>query len=405
MTDKYKEEVIDPGDQASQLAKDICFQSHKNCKAVRVIAHQPANFRGPVGFLWQSHVLEMMRQIEIKKGRVVDWTMAEEVENDGAGGKPQFFTLIGTPEVFRGLGWEIIAMTADDFARSGRLPCVIDNEIQVKKITKQNLPLFEAMMQGYGQALKQANLVNITGEVAIMKHSITAFCDTGSDDQLILTWGASCLGLACQHLLLDGSKIRPDMPVVGFVEQGYRCNGGTFFTNLILQKFGPEISKIKADKPALIFIRKLTVPSISYAKTVCRLIGWNLDGSVKAFSLAKITGIAHITGGGMAKFKEILPLGVGALLDKMPAPADVLLQAQELSWETDLELSDKQAYTTLHGGCGMVLVCADHNSAQKIIREADQDGIRAQVIGQTIKSETSEVLIHSKFREGGIIKL
>lgn len=403
--DKYKQEIIDPGDRASQLARDICFQSHKNCKAVNVIPHQPRNFRGPVGFIWQPHVLELMNDITIRNGRVTDWSMAEEVENDGAGGKPQFFTLVGTPEVFRGLGWEIICMTADDFARSGRLPCVIDNEINAKKITKDNFHLFAALMEGYGLALKQANLVNITGEVAIMKHSITAFCDTGENSQLVLTWGASCIGLAFKDRLIDGSEIKADMPVVAFLEQGYRCNGGTFFTNLLLQKFGPEIKRIKANEKAMEFVKKLTVPSISYAKTVCRLLGWERNGDLSLHPLAKIKGIAHITGGGLGKFKEILPSGIGADLYQMPKPPEVLLAGQELSQGTDFQLSDKQAHTTLHGGCGMLLVCSDKVSAEKVIREAARDKIRAQVIGKTIDSANNEVKINSQFKEGTIVTL
>ncbi len=397
MADKYKEEIIDPGDEASKLAKEVCFASHKNCKAARIIPHQPGNFRGPVGFVWQPNVLELMKETAIKKGRIIDWVMAEEVENDGAGGKPQFFTLVGSPEVFRGLGWEIICMTADDFARSGRLPCIIDNEINTKRITKENFHLFAAMMEGYGDALEQSDLINITGEVAIMKHSITAFCDTGSDEQLILTWGASCIGLACKERLIDGSEIEIGMPVVGFAERGYRCNGGTFFTNLILQEFGPEIDKIMSNKKAKEFVKRLTAPSISYAKTICRLLGWKRNGGIRPKPLAKISGIAHITGGGMAKFAEILPAGVGAYLNTMPRPPQVLLQAQELSWDTDLHLTDLQAHTTLHGGCGMVLVCANNKSAEKVIKEAQKDGIPARIIGFTNNSE--EVKIISRFRE------
>jgi phosphoribosylaminoimidazole (AIR) synthetase len=407
MTDKYKEEVIAPGDRASQLAKDICFQSHGNCPAVIIVPHNPGNFRGAVGFAWKKHVLTNLANYSVKKStKEIEWTMLEEVENDGAGGKPQFFTLVGAPNVFRGLGWEIICMVADDFARTGRMPCVIDNEISVKAITTKNYPHFEAMMQGYGAALKQANLVNITGEVAIMKHSITAFCDTGANDQLILTWGASCLGLAHKDKLIDGSQIRPDMPIVGFWEPGYRCNGGTFFTNLILRKFGPEIDKIQNSPQAMSFVNALTVPSQSYAKTICRILGWKPDGRVRK-PLAQVKGIAHITGGGLSKLKEILPLGIVAHLDNMPDPAPVLRQAQEFSWGTDLQLFDEQAYTTLHGGCGMVLVCSNHASAAKVIREAANDGINAQIIGKTagLAGETKKVCIRSRFKQGSMVVL
>jgi phosphoribosylformylglycinamidine cyclo-ligase len=402
--DKYKQEVIDPGDRASQLAKEVCFQSHRNCPAVIIVPHQPDNFRGPVGFAWQKHVLEQLMQYETDPtgGAITVWTMLQEVENDGAGGKPQFFTLIGDPEVFHGLGWEIITMTADDFARTGRFPAVMDNTIDAKRITDKSFPLFQAVIEGYGAALQQAGLVNITGEVAIMKHSVTAFCDVDPDSQLVMNWGASCIGLAHRDLLIDGSKIKAGMPVVGFFDPGYRCNGGTFFTNVVLAKFGPNVQTVMQSAEALAFVRELTIPSQSYARTVCRLVGWNPDGSIGT-PMAEIAGIAHITGGGVwGKFGELLPEGVGANLHSMPVPADVLLEAQELSWDTDLRLTDYQAYGTLHGGCGMLLI-VDKESVSRLIKEAGRDGIKAQVVGETTVSEESEIVIQSRFKEGGVL--
>ena len=179
----YQKEVIDVGDQASKLAHEVCQGSYKNSPAVTIVPHKkPDNFRGPVGWIWRDHILKMMRKFKTDyNGRVTKWTMMEEMENDGAGGKPQFFTAIGTPDIFSSLGWEIITMCADDFARSGRLPVIMVNELNIKKLTKENYPLFEALMRGYDGALRKTGLVNITGETAIMKNSITAVCDTQSD--------------------------------------------------------------------------------------------------------------------------------------------------------------------------------------------------------------------------------
>ena len=197
MRDQYWQEIIDPGDRASQLGKEICFASHGNCDAVRMYPHQPGNFRGAVGFTWKPHILKRMANNSAET-----WTMLEEVENDGAGGKPQFFTLVGTPEVFTSLGWEIIEMVVEDFSRSGRLACVFSNDLNVKRITEANFPLVEACFKGYGAALAKTKLVNITGEVAVMKHSITAFCDANSGEQLVLTWSGTCTGLAYRPFLI-----------------------------------------------------------------------------------------------------------------------------------------------------------------------------------------------------------
>jgi len=403
MTDKYATDVVNPGDAASRLAHQVCINSFGNSPAVTVIPLQPGNFRGPVGFLWAPGVAEKLAR---SSSRNPDrWVMMQCKENDGAGGKPQFFTLVSEPEHFQSLGWEIITMVADDFARTGRLPVVFDNEVQVQQVTNENWHLFEAMMQGYGSALRKSGLVNITGETAIMRHSITAFCDDGREGDLILTWGASGVGLAHYDLYFDGSSIVPGMDVLGFWEHSYRCNGGTFFTDLLMHYCGGDIRKLRRSSDLMGFVKKLVVPSQSYAHAVSTMVGWNPDGGVKPIEdRVPFAGIAHITGGGVwHKFGEILPEGVGVVLDRMPNPAPVLRQAQEMSWDIPgLRLTDRQAYGTLHGGCGMLLVLDPKYSAA-VKSMANKFGIRAEVVGRTVESAKNEIVIHSQFREEAVL--
>lgn len=390
----YRDEVIDPGDLLSKFGKEICYQSHGNCPAVKIIPYQPGNFRGAVDWRWKPHIYEAM----------LNEDMAEAVENDGAGGKPQFFTLLASKQAFRRLGWEIITMTADDLARSGRFPAIMLNQMDIKYVNARNYPLAAACLAGYGEALRASGLINLTGETAIMKNSITAFCDDLSDEQLILTWSGACIGLSHRTKKLDGSQIRPGMPIVGFWEPGYRCNGGGFFTKVIQAKFGRSAKIIMSDPEAVKFIRKLTVPSVSYARLVCRLLGWLPDGRAGA-TRNIIEGIAHITGGGVwKKLGDLLPEGVGADLYEMPKPAEVLLQGQELSWSTPQRMSDWEAYSTLHGGCGMMLVCGTEISAKRVIKEAGAAGVKAYRVGETYASDKGLIRIDSWFKEGGELR-
>lgn len=395
MKDSYQKEVIEVGDRASQLGKQICFDSHKNCPAVVVVPHQPGNFRGSVGFAWKKHVSKLLNDYFYVDGEF-HWEMLMEMENDGAGGKPGFFALVGLPEVYFGLGWEIIAMTADDLARTGRFPAVMANELCAKKITDQNYHLFEAAMYGYGAALKAANLVNITGETAIMKHSITGFADTGADDQLLLTWGGTCIGLNYHQFYVDGFEIQPDMPIVGIWEPGYRCNGGTRLTELLFEVWGTLDSIMKSPE-ARGLIRKFCLHSISSAKTTCRLIGWNEDASI-GIPKAKIKGIANITGGGLwQKLGDVLPKGIGAVLDTMPLPTPILLEVQRFSQQTDNPISDWQCHSTFHGGCGTMYVLEDDESVDVVISEVIRDGMQAYKIGRTTASADNEIIVQSKF--------
>lgn len=387
---KYKKEVIDPGDKASKLAHQICQKSYENCSAVRIIVPDKTKFRGPVDFTWADHVLVAMLRGQLHQA----------VENDGAGGKPQFFTLVGTPEVFFDLGWEIITMTADDIARWGKFPVLMVNELCVKHITQKNFHLVESLFRGYGRALSRTKLVNITGEVAVMKHSITAFCDLQDPAQLIVTWGGTCFGLSSPDRLIDGRTIRPGMSIIGFWELGYRCNGGTAFTNLLLAKFGPNVKDIMHNEDARLFVKDLTTPSKSYARLITYLNGWNDDGSLEKEPRVKMHGIAHITGGGIwEKLGQILPEGVGAHLSSMPRPADALFRAQAWSFDfPKLRLSDWQAHGTFHGGCGM-LVVVEPEDKEEVISAARTRGIIAGVVGETIPSSVNEIVIESNFLE------
>lgn len=389
--DEYRKTVIDPGDAVSKMGNDVRVGSFENSPAVEIVRTSD-HFRGPVGYVWNDHVLFAMIRREV----------IAMPQSDGAGGKPQFFTLLGEEDVFRGLGWDVITMNADDVACHGGLPVfMLSSNIDVKNVTDQNLHLVSALMQGTAEALNRSHLVLTTGETAVMKHSITAFCDNGAPEQLILTWGATCLGLTVRRDGPQAPTVIPGMAVVGFKERGYRCNGGTALTNLIEAHWGRDVTEIIASDEARDFLRMVTIPSQSYAATLVRLNGWLLDGRRLECPLARIHGMAHITGGGVwGKFGELLPEGVGADLYSMPEPPTVLRRAQELSAVLETPFSDYKCYDTFHGGCGNLLIC-DPDDVDIVIAEAAKDGHEAQLVGETITSDDREIRIQSRFLNGG----
>ena len=387
--------MIEPGNEISKHAKDVSWASFNNCPAVKVITGGK-HFRAPVRFNYQAHILRAM----------IDGKVSNFPQNDGDGRKPQFFTLIGTEEAFHGLGWEVIVMCAEDIDRVGGYPTVMMNQVDFQGVNKENIHLAKAMFDGYGDALKQAGLINITGETAIMGKTITAFCDTGDAGQLILTWNGSCLGLAPEDgRLLDGSGIKSVMPIVGLWEPAQRCNGNGFFIRLFLDLVGGDVKKLRQSQEVLNIARKLCVPSQSYSRTVTRLLGWTPDGRLGE-PLAKIHGIAHITGGGLwEKLGDLLPPNVGAKLDKMPRPAEVLLECQKLSLEGrgGERLTDWKAHSILHGGCGKVMVCETEEDANTAVLEARKDGVDAYIIGETVSDPNKIITVNSRFLQGRTI--
>ncbi len=399
----YREEVINPGDAASRLAKRVNRESYLNSEAIRVIdVEDSTGFRNPVGFVWYQHILREMLEQDTNNG---NWEIAESPEGDGNGQKPGFYTLVGTPEAFYGQGSDLVAMNADDEARSGRFAvAMISNEIDAKRVTKSNFHLVEALFHGYADQLRRSHLVSMTGEFAVMKYAITAFCDLNSDEQLILTWSAACLGLMRRSKLINNANIRPGMPLVGFWEKSYRCNGGGRHTQILMERHGGRIQDMLEDPQTRNFIEKLAIPSQSYAWALSRAHGWLPDGSVGE-PHATIVGAGHITGGGLfGKFGENLPEGVGALLDQMPVPCDVLLQAQQLSKSTPHPMADWECHDTFHGGCGMLVACRDYSNAKALIKSVKEEGVSASIVGKTVESNDRVVTVHSRFEEGGILR-
>jgi phosphoribosylformylglycinamidine cyclo-ligase len=396
----YAEEVIKPGDAGSKIAKEETFKTHGYNPAVSIWPQNPGHFRSAVAHSWAPHILDMMRLNFDKLGRRKRVpVMSEVTQNDGTGGKPQFFSLINTPEVWRGHGRDLVAMAADDMR--GCLPAWIDNEVCVQRMTDQNLPLFEALMQGYVEACEEAGLVNVTGELAIMKDQVTGWCDTQSDDQLLLTWTGSCTGLLYKDFNIFTRGIGCMMPIVGFLEDGYRCNGGGWFTKLLMAYYGSAQAVRESDE-AMEFVRRLTTPSKIYCKALARVMGWTEDAKIGK-PLADIRAIAHITGGGLGKLAEVLPERIGAHLDLMPIPPSVLLEAQEMSIHDSVPkkqmLTDEEGYTTLNGGIGMAVIVNCTTDAVRLINAVEPFGIKAQIIGETWVTDDpkNKLVVHSRF--------
>jgi phosphoribosylaminoimidazole (AIR) synthetase len=384
--DRYQREVVEPNDKASQLASEICRQSAGNNEVI--ITEAGEGFRG--GNLLSLNAAVLIAMLKRK--------MKFLIGSDGAGHKPEFHAFLKTKRAFRRLGWDLITMLADDMWTKGALPVLISNQVDAKKVTDKNFPFVEALFEGYGKGLRQAGIINSAGEFAIMRYAITGFPDDGSPRQLLMTWNGSCIGIIHNDLRITGKNIRPDQPIVGLWEPGMRCNGATWLIDMLLCKYNRDIKAMEKDSWAREFIEKLTIPSLSYARLMTRVMGYNADGTIGK-KIVKIAGASHNTGGGIwGKFREKLPEGIGADLHNMLSPAPVLLEAQEISWNMPgLRKTDLRMCGTTHGGYGAFVICETHRDAKDLLSQAILRGIKANIVGWTTRSKIREVVIESKF--------
>lgn len=382
--DRYIEEVVSPGDKASKLARKICVDSFLNSAVVEVIqGDRRGEFRGADDFRWRGYILAGMLH--------GDYAMT--VQNDGAGGKTNFTALKGNRTAYKQAGWEIIAMNADDIVRDGGLPVIMTNELNAKRITAKNFHLFVAFMNGYARALRLTRMINFTGETAVMKYSITNPFDVNDSKTIVFTLGGTCIGLTHKGKKINTENVRPGMYIVGLIDPGYRCNGGTKLTEIGLAGSGNNVYEA--------FLRDLTMPSKCYAPLITRVHGWKRDGRITD-PIVKIAGIAHITGGGLwKKLSEILPYDVGARLDNMVAAPAVLLVAEYLSKHNDkvAPIPALDAYSIFHGGCGMMVICETEEDAGKLVNVANRSSYQARIIGRTTRSKRNEILVKCGFMD------
>lgn len=395
----YNDAIIKPGDKLSKVAFQTNQKSYNNSAALRVFPDQSGDFRGDPIYVTADHISELMmqrRKTDNGLRPIMSWTQA----TDGGGHKPCFATTTKKEKDLRNLSCDILRMCDHDILRSGGLPVLFTNQMDINRITAKNFQQFQWIFDGFSENLKKSHLVSFTGEAAIMPYAVTSAFDTGHEDSTAINWVGNCTGLHHIDKFISGKDVTANMFIVGMWEPGLRCNGSTLLIDLLLYIY-KTIDKIYNSTEAMTLIEQCAIPSANYANTILRTHGWNRDGTV-CDPLVKIALLRHITGGGIW-WKLNLPKGIGAVMNNMFAPAPALVHAQELSWGTTLQISDWHCHQTFHGGPGMIALFASETDANIFIDESKKDGVKAQIIGMTTDSPDSEVIIHSKFKEGKIL--
>jgi len=145
----------------------------------------------------------------------------------------------------------------------------------------------------------------------------------------------------------------------------------------MFKNYGPEWHNVVVDELGELSLGRLVQkPSIIYSKFVSGLTGgFDIEKEPKA----KISGVAHITGGGQpSKLGRMLePSGLGVMIDEPIEPPKIMLYTQQLRG-----LSDEDAYKKWHMGPGMVIATPE---PENVIAAALAEGVAAQRIGEVIR--------------------
>lgn len=304
---------------------------------------------------------------------------------------------------------DLFAMVCDDAVVRGAEPVAIGSILDVRQLNNNEYThaSVRQLAQGYVDAAQAAGVVVVNGEVAELGNRIDGYraLDGYSapiawlmkmtsfirghrlpDNDFNYNWGAAVLWFAHKDRILTGHQIQPGDSLVGLAEGGFRSNGITDVRKAMRKEYGPRWHEQIISELGEVSLGKLVQrPSTIYSRFVSELTGgYDLEKEPKA----KVTGVAHITGGGQpSKLGRMLePSGLGVTIADPIDPPKIMLEVQKLRG-----FSDEKAYGKWHMGPGMVIATPE---PEKVLAEAERSGLQAQTIGEV--TDESGIRIHNR---------
>lgn len=293
------------------------------------------------------------------------------ISSDGIGTKIEVAERMN---IYHTIGYDLVAMIADDLISNGIEPVNLSNIIDVDFLDST---IIDSLMKGLHDACQFANIVITGGEIAELGHRIS-----GYGTRMHLNWCATGIGILPQNSdIIDGNKIKPGDIVICLKSRGFRSNGYSLLRKIMFNTFGDEWHREKYALD-LTWGEILLTPSLIYSPLIVSM----LKNGVK------INGIAHITGGGIGdNLQRILSKKrMGAKLDNLFKPLEFMTKIQELG-----DVAEEQAYRLWNMGNGMLLII-DSSDVDTLLHHIEKYGYRARVAGTV--TTVPEITIQSSGR-------
>ncbi|MBC6991098.1 AIR synthase-related protein [Hymenobacter sp. BT491] len=298
------------------------------------------------------------------------------ISSDGIGTKIEVAERVGK---FDTLGYDLIAMVADDLIAGGFVPTNLSNIIDVHTLDYE---VIDELMRGLHDAANFSHLAVTGGEIAELGNRIGGWPGA----RMNFNWCSTAVGALHPSLRrpISGATVQPGQVVVSLKSPSFRSNGFSLARRTLQNLFGDNWHTAPYDgldatphgSAGHTWGEVLLMPSLIYAPAVARLLDSGLS----------LHGVAHITGGGIAdNFKRVLKNGVGAELDSLFEPLPAMQRLTELAG-----IAPADAYLYWNMGNGMLLV-TEESDAESVVKQLQADGYEAKVAGR-ITTEPGIVL-------------
>ncbi len=252
---------------------------------------------------------------------------------------------------FETLGYDLIAMVADDGICVGAEVISVTNTLDVPSLDEE---MVEGLMEGLKKAALEQKIVIPGGELAELGSALNG-----------AVWNATAVGVVQKDQMITGSTIQEGDTVLALKSDGIRSNGMSLARMILKEQFGDDwVSADYSDGKT--WGEVILTPSKIYHRALFGLIG-----------KINIKGLVHNTGGGI---KGNLPRllkkkGLGANLNSLPEPHEFMKKLQKMG-----NVSNEEAYKTWNMGVGMMMI-VDSSDADGIVESLKNEGIDAVMAG------------------------
>jgi phosphoribosylformylglycinamidine cyclo-ligase len=275
--------------------------------------------------------------------------------DDGVGTKIEVAERLGK---FDTLGYDLVAMVADDAACVGAECISITNTLDTNKVDANAVA---QLTEGLAKACEENKIVVPGGEIAELGDAVNGN-----------VWNATAVGVLDKSKRITGADITEGDILIGLRSDGFRSNGFSLIRFILKNEFGEDWHKEPYDDTKSWGSAVLT-PSRIYHNLIMAL-----HGRYKEEPQVTLKGVVHVTGGGIqGNLARILKhTGKKANLTNLPTPHAPMSKLMELG-----NVPEDEAYKTWNMGVGMVLIISPDNQ-EKTLEICGQEGYEAQVIGQ-----------------------
>lgn len=294
------------------------------------------------------------------------------MNSDGVGTKIEIAETMGKYDT---LGYDLLAMVADDAVCVGAETVSITNTIDTEKVRPK---VVAEMMKGLNKACREQKVVIPGGEIGEMPGMVK-----GS------LWNATAIGVVGKKSFITGNGVRPGDKIIALRSRGFRANGFSLVRHILKKKLGTKWYARKFDGKKK-WGEVVLTPSKIYSAALLELLG--RYGKPRK---CKVKALAHVTGGGIPGNLSRILGGYGAELTNLFPPHAVMRKLQELG-----VVSDKEAYKTWNMGTGMLVISNDVDDVKKILAK---NGVAARVVGE-VTSQKGIKLISKGISAGQMIK-